>query len=323
MPITRDVPKKIASVDGIELFDAGFRAGKGKSVSILIKRFRGLGDVLQLLPALKALKRKYGPNVKLIFGTSPVLFPLLRRFKFINHLIGEVQAENEERYELVIDLQGKVDFLPICKKAPRQELYARLLNLDARCYRLPFDFPVFKRREIENARAILRRAGWNGERLLGLHLMTFTSIRTWPVEKNLELVEKLSNRDGWKILILESHAVREQFRKFDHVIVPDRTGLIDLLGLLTFCDCLVCPDSGVMHLAGFLDIPSVALFGPIPPEFRIKYYPKTVGLSLNLDCQPCFDWQLHACYKRPNYRQCLKDITAEMVIKKLEEIGCF
>jgi len=306
----------------IQLFNAGFRTGKGKQSAVLVKRFRGLGDVLQVLPALKALKGKYGPKTKLVFGTSPIFFPLLRRFDFIDRLVNEKQAEVKGRYDLVVDLQNKVDFLPICCEAPRQDLFARLLELNPQCYCPRFDFPILKS-EIVKARTILQRAGWRGEKLFGLHLMAYSAIRTWPVERNLELVERLSDREGWKILILESHAVREQFRKFDHVIVPDKTALIDLLGLLSFCEYLVCPDSGIMHLAGLLQIPSVALFGPIPPEFRIGYYPKTTGLSLRVDCNPCWDWQTHACHKRPHYRQCLKKITVEMVINTLEDIGCF
>lgn len=287
MPTTRDVPKRgSASVD-IHLFDAGFRAGQGKPTSILIERVRGLGDVLQLLPALKAVKKKYG-SAKLDFKTSSVFFPLLKRFDFIDHLIREDASKDQlSKYSLVMDLQNKVDFLPICKEAPRQDLFAKLLNVNAKCYQLKFNFPVYKK-EITNARSILRAGGWRGEKLLGLHLMTYSLIRTWPIERSLDFVDKLSDYKDLKIVILEHHAIREKFRKFGHVIIPDKTELIDLIGLLSLCDYTVCPDSGVMHLAGLLKVPTVALFGPIPPEFRIKYYPRTTGISLNLDCQPCF-----------------------------------
>lgn len=322
MPGTRSVPNSRAISEEIRLFNAGFKAGRGRPSAVLVKRFRGLGDVLQVLPALRALKGKYGPKTKLVFGTSPVFFPLLRRFDFIDRLVNEKQAEAKERYDLTVDLQNKVDFLPICCEAPRQDLFARLLELNPRCYRPRFNFPITKS-EIGSARAILKRAGWRGEKLLGLHLTAYSTIRTWPVERNLELVERLSDREGWKILILESHAVREQFRKFDHVIVPDKTSIVDLLGLLSFCKGFVCPDSGPMHVAGLLRIPTVALFGPIPPGFRIGYYPQTTGLSLRVECNPCWDWQTHACHKKPHYRQCLKKITAEMVIETLEGAGCF
>lgn len=322
MPSIRPTPGlRTSDSREIQLFNAGFKAGKGKSTSVLIKRSRGFGDVLMVLPALKALKRKYGSETKIIFETSPAYFPLLRRFSFIE-LTEEKQRRSRKQYGLIVDLQNKVDFLPVCRSGPRQDLFAELLEVSPRCYRSRFNFPVSKR-EIERAKAILERSHWRGEKLLGLHLMAYSTIRTWPIERNLELVERLHGKEGWKILILESHAVREQFRKFDHIILPDRTGLVDLLGLLSLCECIVCPDSGVMHLAGFLQIPTVALFGPIRPEFRIGYYPKTRAIYLGLDCQPCEDWQIHACYKRPHYRQCLKGITVEMVIRDLEEIGCF
>ncbi len=318
---TRTNPNgRIVSGD-IKLFNVGFKAGKGRATSILVKRSRGLGDVLQVLPAMKSLKRKYGPKTTLTFGTSPPLFPLLRRFSFIDRLIDDRRTENGDQYGLTVDLQDKVDFLPICREASRPDLFANLLEVHPRCYLKQFNFPVSKN-EIQNAKAILKRANWQGEKLLGLHLTAYSAIRTWPVDRSLELVRLFSGQRGWKVLILESHAVRERFQQFDHVILPDQTEVIDLLGLLSLCDAFVGPDSGVMHLAGFLQIPSVVLFGPIPSEYRIGYYPKTIGLSAEVDCSPCWDWQTHACYKRPHYRQCLKDITAEMVIAKLGENGC-
>ena len=318
MPKIRSLKPPNLVNERIKIFDLGFAAGRGASSKVVVLRSRGLGDVVQLLPSLRCMKRKYGENVKLLFATTKVYFPLFKRFKFIDGL-READSLDRESFDIVIDLDGKFDFLPICKQAPRADLISSLLDVPTECNSEEFIFPVTSS-ERRRAKSSLKRSGWEGEPLLGLHLSAYAPIRTWPLERNIELVKKLRKQ---KILILENRSIREKFKDFPNVILPDRTELIDLIGLITMCKCIVCPDSGVLHLAGFLKVPTVALFGPIPPEFRIKYYPTVRAICLGLKCSPCWDWQTHACLNTPWYRDCLKKITPEMVAKELEELGCF
>jgi ADP-heptose:LPS heptosyltransferase len=56
------------------------------------------------------------------------------------------------------------------------------------------------------------------------------------------------------------------------------------------CDVIVAPDSALMHLAGTLGLPCVALFGPIPAALRTAYYPSVTALQDTSACPmaPCF-----------------------------------
>ena len=52
--------------------------------------------------------------------------------------------------------------------------------------------------------------------------------------------------------------------------------------LVTQLTCLVTPDTGAMHVAGALDVPTVALFGPTDPESRMKYYPRCTAITADV-----------------------------------------
>jgi len=81
--------------------------------------------------------------------------------------------------------------------------------------------------------------------------------------------------------------VHEESGKLHPVIGPD-LDLAGLAGVLAQLDLLVTNDSGPMHLAAALGVPTVALFGPTD---RRRTAPAGEGhtvLSRDLWCSPCF-----------------------------------
>jgi ADP-heptose:LPS heptosyltransferase len=305
---------------GLESFDLGFRAGEGAWERIIVERYRGLGDVVQLMPSLAAMKEKYGRNVEIGLATSGAYFPIVGRFEFIDFVLEQEEVEEMGDWGEIavrINLQGRVDFLPNCRKGARADLFSYFLRVDS-AVNEGFRFPVLEEERV-GAFRILERVGWTGGDLIGLNLVTNAPIRNWPVERSEELADRVVREMGMEVLILENQPIRERFLGKRGVIVPDRVGVSDLVGLISVCRGVVCPDSGVMHLSGMMGIPTVALFGPIPPELRIKYYPSVRSIYLGLECQPCYDWQTHACEGKPWYRQCMNRITVEMVLEEIEK----
>ena len=66
-----------------------------------------------------------------------------------------------------------------------------------------------------------------------------------------------------------------------------RTNLRQLAALISLARCLVCPDSGPMHLAAALNVPIVALFGPTAPEKTGPYSPLARVATHAVPCAPC------------------------------------
>jgi heptosyltransferase I len=94
------------------------------------------------------------------------------------------------------------------------------------------------------------------------------------------------------------------------VIAAGRLNLSEAVALLATSDAYVGVDSGPMHIAAFMRIPVVALFGPTDPA-KVGPYSKK-GLVIrrtDLDCL--------ACRKRScENRVCLEGITAEAVFEE-------
>ena len=81
--------------------------------------------------------------------------------------------------------------------------------------------------------------------------------------------------------------VHEESGKLHPVVGPD-LDLAALAGVLSHLDVLVTNDSGPMHLAAALGVPTVALFGPTDPRRTAPAGDGHEVLSRNLWCSPCF-----------------------------------
>ncbi len=67
-----------------------------------------------------------------------------------------------------------------------------------------------------------------------------------------------------------------------------RTSLDELMDELAACDALLTNDTGTMHLAAFLGVPTVAIFGSTAPEQTSPLGDFHEILRQPVDCSPCF-----------------------------------
>ena len=67
-----------------------------------------------------------------------------------------------------------------------------------------------------------------------------------------------------------------------------RTTLDQLMDELAGCDALLTNDTGTMHLAAFLGVPTVAIFGSTEPELTSPLGDFHQVLRHKVDCSPCF-----------------------------------
>ena len=142
-------------------------------LNILIKRREGLGDVLMTIPILIGMKKKYenmGFKVSIDFCTNPL-------FKNLCGAYVNTITTKTKNYQLEIDLQGKVDFLPICNKNHRQDLLACLCQTSFdKNFRLNVE-----EKEIEAARSFLKRKGIDFNRpVIAVAPLSNGMTRKWP-----------------------------------------------------------------------------------------------------------------------------------------------
>lgn len=138
--------------------------------------------------------------------------------------------------------------------------------------------------------------------------------RQWGTERFSEVVKQLAEK-GFNIVIVGG---REDQPAGELIV---REGGLNLAGLTTLAETatvisrsqmLISGDSGVLHIAVGLDIPSVSLFGP---GIASKWAPrgeKHIVLNLKLSCSPCT--KFGTTPQCPYNVRCMKEITADQVV---------
>ena len=117
--------------------------------------------------------------------------------------------------------------------------------------------------EPENAEEIL---GGELERpLIGVHPFCGTDWRGW--DKFDELLDRAGELGGSTIVVGKSDGYRGAGRGHDLV---NKLSLAELFWVISKLDVFITADSGPMHIALGLGVPTVALFGPVRPEMRVK-----------------------------------------------------
>lgn len=119
---------------------------------------------------------------------------------------------------------------------------------------------------------------------------------------------------GIRIIILGSS---EDFITAEPIATtdPDRitnlcgtTDLVQAADIIAHSTCVISNDSGLMHVAGYLGKPTIALFGSTSPDWTKPLGSKSTILYTKQDCSPCFK---RTC-KFEDYH-CLTSITAQTV----------
>ncbi len=95
------------------------------------------------------------------------------------------------------------------------------------------------------------------------------------------------------------------------------TTLSELAAIMHRAAICITNDSGPMHLAVALGRPVVSIFGPTDPLWIGPYRRPGAVLSASLSCSPCYLRRLSRC---PNQHACMRGISAESVIDRIETV---
>lgn len=145
--------------------------------------------------------------------------------------------------------------------------------------------------------------------------------KAWDEEKFALLAERLSMEFGLGCVLVGGQdaapstlAIASRVRTLltgGVVQVVDLAGRLDLRSLvwvLKRARLFVGIDSGPMHLASALDIPTVAIFGPTDPAFVGPQNTRSAVVRKDLPCSPCY------LRKDCDHRRCLSEIGVDHVI---------
>ena len=94
------------------------------------------------------------------------------------------------------------------------------------------------------------------------------------------------------------------------IVLSGRTELSELIAMIACCDLFLTNDSGPMHLAAALRVPTLAIFGSTDEIATGPMSPAAVVLNKRVECSPCL---LREC---PIDHRCMTSITAEEVAQQ-------
>jgi heptosyltransferase-2 len=139
--------------------------------------------------------------------------------------------------------------------------------------------------------------------------------KEWPVERYGALIDLLARRENAEVVLVGSPSERAKCEevaassKVGAMIAAGHTNIGELIALLSLCDGFIGNDSGCMHLAGALGIPTVAIFGSTNPARTGPMGPKTRVIYNKLECSPCL---ARTC--RFGHYNCLTQIEASELV---------
>jgi len=164
----------------------------------------------------------------------------------------------------------------------------------------------------------LRQVGISeGDFLAGVHPGASSFDKIWHEPSYAQVSDMLINQYGAKILILCSTSESELASNIlnnmtNEAIIHVPTSLRQLTALINECALFICNDSGPMHIAAALNIPTVAIFGPTD-HFRWAPFSENATIAIReMPCRPC---SAHKCRRE---FECIKHLPVETVWEKVK-----
>lgn len=152
-------------------------------------------------------------------------------------------------------------------------------------------------------------------------------LKRWPAQHFAHLGDRLVEEFGIKVLVgfggPEEHNLYQEIvgSMTYPAIIPPHASILYTAALIKRCHMFIAADSGLMHLASVLKVPTIALFGPIDSVRSAPFGTCDTIITADLPCIPCNKYphfQYGGSYIRCRYHGaqqglCMQRITVEQV----------
>lgn len=137
----------------------------------------------------------------------------------------------------------------------------------------------------------------------------YGSAKCWPPMRFAELANRLQSQWDADVILFGaasetpvSSAIASEMRQ-PPIDLTGKTAIADLPALLSQCQVFVGNDSGAMHIAAAVGLPTIGIFGPTDPLGTAPITPRSAIVRHQPYCSPCF---LRRC---PIDHRCMTHIT--------------
>jgi len=310
---------------------------------ILVITLSNIGDVILTLPVMDILKRDFpdselsiivGPKAQALLEGSPVFQQVFvyRKQESLREKWNWICQLRKYRFDMIVDLRNTaIPFLlngrnrtsVLLRRYPDQHILAQHLNRLKEIY--PYQEKKAPKICLGNDQEVKL---WVDQKILecfGSATRPFAVIgpsaadqaKRWSSEGFAEVCDDLASNNKMGIVFIGDrndqkivHEVR-QLMKSPSLDLSGKTSLKQLAGVLEGASLTVVNDSAPMHMASYLDTPTVALFGQTNPKNYGPWGAEGVFIRMNEHCPACQE-------KKEGVRhQCLEAISSTVVLEKI------
>jgi ADP-heptose:LPS heptosyltransferase len=288
---------------------------------LVTRAMGGAGDLLMMTPGLRVLAQRHPGRVD--FAVPRNLFPVLENNPDVRliDIHSEIDPQGYGSWFNLTDCPAaRIESLTAPRvRQGRIESFARATGTHGRSLRRmerrPRYFPTA--RELEERQLFFAVHGLAGRAVIGVQYRSDESYRDYPHMR--PLIEALARE--YRVLVFDSQEVRDC--GFPGVVHAVGRPLREAFALASGCQAIVAPDSVFVHLAGALDLPCLALFGPTDGRVRTAEYPRCRFLDVRreLRCIPCWRNERIPCALTDRHASvCLAEIRVADVVEALHRL---
>ena len=311
---------------------------KTKIKKVLLITLSNIGDVIVSFPVIDVLRGEFpqaqlsvvlGPKGESLLKSNPCIQqvyvfdkhqPFFRTFALVWRL-------SQERFDLVVDLRNTaIPFLigakyrtsPFLRNDPA--IHMRLRHLNRLKSVVDFNFSTYPKtglyispRDKEYVDQIIHEKIGYDQKFVMVCPSAADQRKRWTEEGFAQLCDKLTESYGVKIIFMgDGEGVKVVDRiltKMRHtpVNLSGQTTLLQLAELMRRSSLSIVNDSGPMHLASYLDIPVVTIFGPTDPVVAAPWGKTSYFIHKDVSCAACENPRL------PIAHECMKAVSAEEI----------
>jgi ADP-heptose:LPS heptosyltransferase len=296
---------------------------------LVIERHGGVGDLVCLMAAISGLRIQH-PDAWLVVVTPTGCWRLALSTglcdsaadinRVFHRLIRKVVAPQFYMVPRLPDEQTP----PTPQTLHLAEEFARAVSVNTDFLSVNFKAPKRVKRRIARRLQIVNPLKLP---IIVLHPGPSWPVREWPSDRWRELGTKiLSEKSAVMIKIGTDLDGERLVRRAASIPAAcdwvNTLEVIEFVALLEQASAFVGIDSGPLHIATAMGVPSVALFGPTNGRLRVHPRAKTIlvtGVVSCLGCHHAFPAHLHWKTGCPNNIACMQDITPDHVLDAVYE----
>lgn len=142
---------------------------------------------------------------------------------------------------------------------------------------------------------------------------TYGPAKRWFPARFAAVADKIARTFACRIILLggkSDAAIAEEVRRLartELVNLAGKTDLTEAVHLISQCGLFISNDSGLMHIAGALNVPTIAIFGSTNPATTSPAGNQSIVIHREVPCSPCLK---ETC---PTDFRCMELISAEDV----------